>query len=59
MIYVDKDKALSIEQITHDLAVAYATYEISNMEETVDIEFFYQSYENCYSSLFPIVKRFN
>jgi len=45
---LDKDKTLSIEQITHDLAVAYTTYETSNKKEAVDLESFYQSYENCY-----------
>ena len=48
---------ISIEQKAHDLAVAYAAYSISNCDNKVDIESFYQECENAYAVLLPLVKR--
>ena len=48
---------ISVEQKAHDLAVAYATYLMSNSDKEYDLNEFYQEYENAYIALFPLVKR--
>lgn len=52
-------KQLSVEQKAHDLAVAYATYSVSQYDKYSDIDEFYQEYERAYDELLKIVKHYS
>ena len=52
-------KQLSVEQKAHDLAVAYATYSVSQYDKYLDIDEFYQEYERAYDELLKIVKHYS
>lgn len=48
---------LTNEQKAHDLAVAFATYRISQMNKPCDVDDFYQEYELAFAAFDSLVKR--
>lgn len=52
-------KELSVEQKAHDLAIAYTTYVATVRDSIIDVEPFYQEYENSYEVFLRLVKHNN
>ncbi len=51
------DNTLSKEQIAHDLAVAYVTYQANKSDSDIDLEPFVQDYVQAYAAILGIVER--
>ena len=48
---------ISNEQKAHDLAIAYVTYSAMSSSDMVDLEPFYQDYEQLYPLFLELVER--
>lgn len=51
------DNTLSKEQIAHDLAVAYVTYQANKSDSDIDLEPFVRDYVQAYAAILGIVER--